>query len=150
MIKRVSLSLVLASCAAALFWPAAPPTSAADEVDVIVNKANTISDLPLADARKIFLGDKTTWPSGKRVSILMLAQGQPERAVILREIYKMSEADYAKYFLQAAFTGKISAPPKDVPSAAQVKQLVAENPGAVGYAKKEDADDSVKVVLKIP
>src|SRR5450432_2133386 len=101
MIKRVSLSLVLASCAAALFWPAAPPTSAADEVDVIVNKANTISDLPLADARKIFLGDKTTWPSGKRVSILMLAQGQPERAVILREIYKMSEADYAKYFLQA-------------------------------------------------
>jgi ABC-type phosphate transport system substrate-binding protein len=150
MIKRVSVSLVLALCAGVLFWPSARPISAADEVDVIVNKTNTISDLPLADARKIFLGDKTTWPSGKRVTILMLAQGQPERAVILREIYKMSEADYSKYFLQAAFTGKISAPPKDVPSPAQVKQLVAENPGAVGYTKKEDVDDSVKVVLKLP
>jgi len=150
MTRRVLLSFVLLTAAALLFWPITSSISAADEVDVIVNKANTISDLPLPDARKIFLGEKTTWPSGKRVSILMLAQGQPERAVILREIYKMSEADYSKYFLQAAFAGKVSAPPKDVPSAAQVKQVVAENPGAIGYVKKEDVDDSVKVVLKFP
>jgi hypothetical protein len=43
----------------------------------------------------------------------MLAAG-PERTVVLREIYKMSEGDYSKYFLQAAFTGKIPAPSKDV------------------------------------
>ena len=48
--------------------------SAADEVDLIVNKANTIADLSLADAKKIFMGDKTTWPSGKRVSVLMAAR----------------------------------------------------------------------------
>src|SRR5262245_54129193 len=132
---------------------AAPPLtliSAAGEVDIIVNKANTTADLSVADARKIFLGDKTTWPSGKRVSILMLAQGQPEREVVLRDIYKMSESDYAKYFLQAAFTGKVSAPPKDIPSAAQLRQAVAENPGAHAYGKKEDLADSVKVVLRLP
>jgi hypothetical protein len=65
----------------------------------------------------------------------MLAAG-PERTVVLREIYKMSEGDYSKYFLQAAFTGKITAPSKDVASAAQVKQMVAGNPGAVGYVNK--------------
>jgi ABC-type phosphate transport system substrate-binding protein len=123
---------------------------AEDEIDVIVNKANTITDLSAADAKKIFMGDKSVWPSGKRVTILMLAQGQAERAVILREIYKMNEADYGKYFLQAAFTGRITAPPKDVASAAQMKQLVAENPGAIGYLKKAEVDDSVKVVLKFP
>jgi ABC-type phosphate transport system substrate-binding protein len=124
-------------------------TAAGGEVDVIVNKANTVDDLPLADAKKVFMGDKSTWASGKRVTILMLAQGQPERAVVLREIYKLPEDGYEQYFTQAAFAGKVSAPPKDVASAAQMKQAVAANPGAIGYVKKEDVDDSVKAVLKL-
>jgi ABC-type phosphate transport system substrate-binding protein len=123
--------------------------SAAGEVDIVVNKTNAVSDLTVADAKKIFLCDKTTWPSGKRISVLMLSQGQQERSVVLSELYKMSEADYAKYFLQAAFTGKVSAPPKEVSSAAQAKQYIDANPGAIGYLKKEDVDDSVKVVLKL-
>jgi hypothetical protein len=51
--------------------------AAGEEVDVIVNKANTIDDLPIADAKKVLMGAKSTWPSGKRVTILMLAQGLP-------------------------------------------------------------------------
>jgi ABC-type phosphate transport system substrate-binding protein len=123
--------------------------AAGEEVDIIVNKTNTIDDLSLADAKKVFMGDKSTWPSGKRVTILMLAPGQPERAIVLRQIYKMSEDDLGQYFTQAAFAGKVSAPPKDVASAAQMKQAVAGNPGAIGYVKKEDVDDTVKAVLKL-
>lgn len=123
--------------------------AAGDEVDIIVNKANTVDDLPLADAKKVFMGDKSTWPSGKRVTILMLAPGLPERAVLLREIYKMPEDQLGQYFVQAAFAGKVAAPPKDVATAAQMKQAVAANPGAIGYVKKEDVDDTVKVVLKL-
>jgi ABC-type phosphate transport system substrate-binding protein len=145
--------LTLATAALLIFISLVLPpgrVSAADEVDLIVNKANTISDLSLADAKKIFMGDKTTWPSGKRVSVLMAAAGSPERAVVLREIFKMSDAEYTKYFMQAAFTGKVTAPPKDMSSASQMKTTVAGNPGAVGYVMKADADDTVKVVLKIP
>lgn len=120
-----------------------------EEVDIIVNKTNPIDDLPLADAKKAFLGDKTTWPNGKRVTALMLAQGLPERVVVLREIFKMPEDQLSQYFVQAAFAGKISAPPKEVSSAAQMKQAVAANPGAIGYVKKEDVDDTVKAVLKL-
>ncbi len=123
--------------------------AAGEEVDIIVNKANTIDDLSLADAKKVFMGDKSTWPSGKRVTILMLAQGLPERAVVLREIYKMPEDQFGQYFVQAAFAGKVAAPPKDIASAAQMKQAVAANPGAIGFVKKEDVDDTVKAVLKL-
>src|ERR1700691_6068816 len=35
-------------------------SAAGGEVDVIVNKANTIGDLSPADAQKVFMGDKTT------------------------------------------------------------------------------------------
>jgi len=123
--------------------------AAGEEVDIIVSKANTIDDLPMADAKKVFVGDKSTWPSGKRVTILMLAPGTPARAAVLHQIYKMSEDDYGQYFTQAAFSGKVAAPPKDIASGAQMKQAVAANPGAIGYVSKADVDDTVKVVLKL-
>jgi ABC-type phosphate transport system substrate-binding protein len=142
----LAAALLLVASSALLLRGAA---AAGEEVDIIVNKANTIDDLAVADAKKIFMGDKTTWPSGKRVTILMIAPGQPDRAIVLRQIYKMSEDEFEQYFTQAAFAGKVSAPPKDVASAAQMKQSVAANPGAIGYVKKEDVDDTVKVVLKL-
>jgi ABC-type phosphate transport system substrate-binding protein len=150
MVKRALIFVAVLSIALAdLSIDARHAAAAEDGVAIIVNKANPTADLTLADAKKIFMGDKSTWPNGKRITVLMLAQGQPERAVVLRVIYKMSEADYGKYFLQAAFTGKVSAPPKDVASPAVVKGEVGANPGAVGYVKASEADDSVKIVLKI-
>ena len=122
----------------------------AEEVDVVINKSNSLAQLSLDDARKIFMGDKTVWPNGKHITVMMLAPGQPERAAIVREIYKMNEADYDRYFLEAAFTGRVPAPPKEVRSVVQMKQLLAQNPGAIGYLKKSDVDDSVKVILKLP
>jgi len=62
----------------------------------------------------------------------------------------MNESEYTKYFLQAAFSGRVLAAPRDLPSAAQMKARLAANPNAIGYLKKEDVDDSVKVLLKLP
>lgn len=129
---------------------AARATLAADEIDIVVNKSNSVESLTLADVKKIFVGDKGSWSNGKRITVIMLAQGSPERDAVLRDVYKMSESDYTKYFLQASFTGKVDAPPKDDSSASQVKQDVAGNPGAIGYLKASDVDGTVKVVCKLP
>jgi ABC-type phosphate transport system substrate-binding protein len=123
---------------------------AVEEVDVVVNKSNDIAPLSREEARRIFMGDKSSWRGGKRITVLMLAPDQPERVVILEAVFKMNESDYTKYFLQAAFTGHVQAAPKDLPSAAQMKAHLVANPNAIGYLKKEDVDDSVKVVLKLP
>jgi hypothetical protein len=50
-------------CCAAI--PSSRVLAAGDEVDIIVNKANPVNELSLADARKIFIGDKGSWPSAK-------------------------------------------------------------------------------------
>jgi ABC-type phosphate transport system substrate-binding protein len=121
-----------------------------EEVAVIVNPANPISSLSPGDLQKIFSGDKAKWSNGKHILLIMAAPGSPERSVILKNVYKMSEGEYAKYFLQATFTGAVSAPPKEATSAAQIKQLVAENPGAIGYINQQEVDGSVKVVAKVP
>jgi hypothetical protein len=61
----------------------------------------------------------------------------------------MSETDYARYFLQAAFAGRITAPPRDVSSVDQMKQLLNSDPNAIGHLPKSDVNDSVKVVFRI-
>jgi ABC-type phosphate transport system substrate-binding protein len=135
---------LLASCPQVLTSSAAP-----DEIDVVVPKSNNAGPLSIEDVRRIFMGEKSSWVGGKRISVLMLAPGQAERGVVLREIFKMTESDYTKYFLQAAFTGRVQAAPKDLPSAAQMKARLAANPNAIGYLKKEDVDDSVRVLLQL-
>jgi hypothetical protein len=62
----------------------------------------------------------------------------------------MNESDYTKYFLQAAIAGRVEEAPKVLRSAIQMKARLAANPAAIGYLKKEDVDDSVKVVMKLP
>jgi ABC-type phosphate transport system substrate-binding protein len=125
-------------------------SAAQEEVDVVVNKSNAVAPLSREEARRIFMGDKSSWPGGKRITVLMLAPDQPERVVILQAVFKMSESEYTKYFLQAAFTGHVLAAPRDLPSAAQMKAHLAANPNAIGYLKKEDLDEGVKVVLRLP
>jgi ABC-type phosphate transport system substrate-binding protein len=126
------------------------PTIADDQVAIIANTSNSVSTLSAGDLHRIFLGEKSTWPNGKHIFVVMAAPGSPERAVILKDVYKMNESEYAKYFMQASFTGAVAAPPKDASSAAQMKQLVAANPGAVGYVPQQEVSDSVKVLLKVP
>jgi ABC-type phosphate transport system substrate-binding protein len=140
------LSLILmANCAQLLAVNAAP-----EEVDVLVNRANSATVLSREDVRRIFIGDKSSWPGGKRITVLMLTSDQPERGIVLRDVFKMNESDYTKYFLQAAFTGHVQAPPRDLPSALQMKEHLVANPNAIGYLKKQDVDDSVRVVLRLP
>ena len=126
------------------------PVVADDQVAIIVNPANPITAMTLPEAQKIFLAEKSTWSNGKRVVLFMAAPGTPSRDVILKKIYKMSDSEFVKYFIQAGFTGEVAAPPKDVSSSAQIKQLVAANIGAIGYVNADEADDTVKIVLKLP
>jgi ABC-type phosphate transport system substrate-binding protein len=126
------------------------PVTADEQVAIIVNPANSVSTLSPGDLHKIYMGDKGSWPNGKHIFLIMAPPGSPERAAMLKNVFKMSEGEYAKYFLQATFTGAISAPPKEASSAAEIKQLVAANAGAIGYVKPQDADDTVKVLLKVP
>jgi ABC-type phosphate transport system substrate-binding protein len=144
-VSTLTLAL-LAGCARLLTVSASP----GEEVDVVVNKSNNAGTLSREEVRRIFVGEKSSWSGGKRITVLMLAPERPERAVLLREILKMNESDYTRYFLQAAFTGRIEAAPKELPSAEQMKARLVANPNAIGYLNKQDVDESLKVVLRIP
>jgi ABC-type phosphate transport system substrate-binding protein len=126
-----------------------PVEAAGDSLVVIVNPANPVDNLSLAELKKLFLSDRSRWDTGKAVAPVMLTAGAPERTSFLKIVCGMSDADMSKYFLQAAFTGKSATPPKEVSSASAVKSFVAGSPGGIGFVKTDElpaGDTTVKAV----
>jgi hypothetical protein len=115
-------------------------------VAIIVNPSNPVENCSFDDLRKIFMGEKSHWPNGRRITLVMLDPAQPERKVVLREIYNMSEKDLNNHFIQGVFTGGVLAPPKTLASAAEVRRFVFNVPGAIGYVKGTEVDASVKTL----
>ena len=120
--------------------------SASSDLAIIINKSNPVSDISFADLRKIFLAEQKYWPNGRRVTVVMREPGQAERAAVLRQLYRMSNHDYERYFMRAEFTGEGHGVPKSLSSAAGVRKFVYNVPGAIGYVRADEADGSVKVV----
>lgn len=133
----------------ALLLAASPPAWAGEAIVVIVNSANPTDNLSLAELKKLFLSERSRWDTGKAVAPVMLGPGAAERVAFLKQICGMSDADFSKYFVQAAFTGKDAAAPKEVSSARDVKSVVAGSPGAIGFVKASDfsaGDSGIKAV----
>ena len=129
------------------FWPPFLNGAGSDQsVAIIVNPSNPVENCSFDELRKIFMGEKSHWPNGRRITLVMLDPAQPERKVVLREIYNMSEKDLNNHFIQGVFTGGVLAPPKTLASAAEVRKFVFNVPGAIGYVKGTDVDPSVKTL----
>ena len=134
-----------------LAMPACPVQAGGDPIVVIVNVANPVDNLSIGELKKLFLSDRSRWDTGKAVAPVMIAAGAPERTAFLKAVCGMYDADFGKYFLQAAFTGKSATAPKEVNASASVKSFVANSPGAIGFVKAGDfhgdgSDGGVKAV----
>jgi hypothetical protein len=60
----------------------------------------------------------------------------------------MSEATYQDYLLKGLFTGDVFLSPKILASPSVVRKFVLNAPGAIGYLRASDVDNTIKV-LKI-
>lgn len=150
-LRRIAVLALLLVTATVI--PPPPARAGGDPIVVIVNGANPVDSLSIGDLKKLFLSDRSKWDTGKSVAPVIVTAGAPERTAFLKQVCAMSDADFGKYFMQAAFTGKSATPPKEVTSAASVKTFVASSPGGIGFLKAIDfhgngSDGGVKA-LKI-
>src|ERR1700744_1346666 len=81
-----------------------------DDLAIVVNKTNPVTNLTKAQLKKIILGEQAAWRSGKKGSVALRGPGQAERLAVLSEICGMSEEDLKQYLAHASFTGDASAP----------------------------------------
>jgi ABC-type phosphate transport system substrate-binding protein len=117
-----------------------------DDLVVVVNKANSADNVTKVQLRKMMLGEQASWPSGKKVSVVLRSAGQPERAEALRAVCGMSEDQFNEAWMHASFNGDTASPPKALGSAQGVRALVMSIPGAIGFLLAADVNDTVKAI----
>ncbi len=144
----LALSIWIAPWAASL-----DQLGAAQKVDSLVmvaNKGNaSISNMTKSDAKRLLLGETTSWPNGRKVVVVLGTVGSANRTLVLQRVCGMSEAEYTRHNLQATFMGDTVASVVEAPSAAAVKSYVKVNPGAVGFLRESEVDDNVKAVWPV-
>ena len=122
--------------------------AAAASVAIVVNNEVPVDELSFAEVRKVFLGERQFWNPRLRVVLLMRAPVAPERDVVLRTIYQMSESQFRQYWISKVFRADVSSGPKIVYSTEMAADLITAIPGAVAFVDATQIPKGMKV-LKI-
>jgi len=113
---------------------------------IVVNRTNPVENIPFAELRKIFLGNRSYWINGRRITLVMRDPGEPERRAILRDVCGMNEDQLKNHFIHGLYTGEILVSPKTLSTPTGVRRFIFNVPGAIGYLRSADVDSTVKVV----
>ena len=124
----------------------AQQSAASEPLAIVVNRSNPVDDLSFTELRTIFLGGRSHWANGRRITLVMRQPGDPERKAILRDVCGMNEDQLNTHFLRGLFTGEILVSPKILDTPAGVRKFLFNVPGAIGYLRVSDVDGSVKTV----
>jgi hypothetical protein len=112
----------------------------AETLAIVVNQANPVQALTLAELRRIFMLDTQTWPNGRKITVVLREKGQPEREEAIRLVCDMSEVDYDHHILFQTFRGSIGWGPRSIMSAKAMLRFIFNVPGAIGYVPADDVE----------
>lgn len=131
--------------------PAAALARAADtrptaEFAVIASPEVPVSNLTIADLRKIFLGDRQFWTPKLRVQLLVRSPVARERAVVVWTICKMSEAQFGQHWIGKVMRAETTSSPQQFTSNQQALNLVSNTPGAIAIVNAAQIPGGMKVV----
>jgi|SRR5271154_4969182 len=111
----------------------------AHHMAVVVNKDNGVQNVTSAHLTKILKGEVKKWPDGRNV-LLVLHNSSPGEMATLQHLSKMPESDVKA--LLALHKDEI----RTVVSDADVIEIVASTPGAIGFVEEHSITDRVIVV----
>ncbi|MCH2241625.1 MAG: hypothetical protein MK041_06775 [Aquabacterium sp.] len=118
------------------------------QVAVIVSPKSPLASMTQEQVSNLFLGKTTALPSGGNAQLADLPESSPVREAFYSKAAGKSASQVKATWARLTFSGK-AVPPKELPTAAEVKAFVAKNPDAVGYIEKSAVDGSVKAVLTL-
>ncbi len=126
-----------------LFW--ACQWLPAQEVAIVANKDNPVSDVSLDRLIKYFKADKQRWENGGKIKLAVMPLSSPAGKTVLAKIYKMSEKEYKKFWLKKVFKGDAVAPARKS-SVAEVLAFLASEINGLAFIPAGQADATVKVL----
>lgn len=115
------------------------------DVVPIVSPGNPVDSLAENELANIFLGKTSRFPNGENAVPLDQSESSSMRNEFYSEHTGKSAAQIKAHWSKMIFTGR-GKPPRMFDSSDEIKQWVAQNPNAIGYIDRDQADDSVKIL----
>jgi hypothetical protein len=140
--SRTFIAALLLGCLTALSPRA---TAQAADVAVVVNSSSRLTNLSLDDLRKLFAGERRTWPGGVPVKLIIRAPGCHERFVLLK-LLGMKEGEYKQYWSAQTFRGEAESEPFTAPSLGMTLEAVRIFPGAITLIDIRDVKSGIKIL----
>ena len=115
---------------------------------VIAHPKSGAEQLSKEQVVNIFLGRFRQFPSGIAAEPIDQAASSSEKAVFYQRLVGKELAEINAYWARLVFSGRTQ-PPRQAASAAQVLEMVAANPGAIGYIERPKNESRVKIVFEV-
>ena len=90
-----------------------------------------VTDVTLADAARMLLGERRFWSSGTPIVVLMPPVDSPARRFMLERLFHMTEQVYRRHTLEQLYRGEIEYAPKVVASHEEALAFLAASHGAL-------------------
>ena len=120
------------------------PAGLGGDIAVVVRGDTPVDGLSLTEIRKLLLGERQYWNGTLRVTLLMREPGARERDVVLKNIYRMNEADFQRFWIEKIFRAEAQTGPKIVYSDQMAAELVAAIPGSIAFVDASRTPKNLK------
>ncbi|MDO8826251.1 hypothetical protein [Methylophaga sp.] len=112
---------------------------------VIVNPMLDDLQLSKTTLRAIFAMRISQWPDGTPVNVFVLDDEHPLHIQFCKSLLGMFPYQLRRIWDQQAFSGT-GVRPNRVNDEAEMRQRIANTPGAIGYISEPEIDDTVSIV----
>ena len=119
--------LVATGLAAASVFAAEPA-----DFKVVVNSANTMTEIDVGNLSRIYLKETASWPDGSEAFPVDMAPDTEARKEFSKAVHGRNVAAIKSYWQRQIFSGK-GTPPMEFSSEEDLLFFVSEMPGAIGY-----------------
>lgn len=111
---------------------------------LVANSGVSTEALTKTDVMNIFLGKKTTWDNGSKITFVILKEGDTHKK-FLRTYVKRNPTQFKNHWKKMLFTGK-GVIPKSFASDADVVDYVSKNENTVGYISSSGSTAGTKII----
>lgn len=122
-------------------WQSVP----AGAVEVIAHPSVASARLSLVQAKALFSMRQTRWPDGTRVWVFVLPDAHPTHSAFSKGVLNLYPYQLRQTWDRQVYSGTGQAP-IEVATEEEMLNRVANTPGAIGYVRKVNPHDPVRVI----
>lgn len=145
--RAVSLLAFVGLVAAALLALAPRPVRAGNDVAlaIIVSPTSKLSNISIADLRRVFQSERLTDPEGNKLIALNHPPKTVDRVGFDQTVMGMDADEVGRFWIDRKIRGG-NGPPRTVESLATLRRVVEKLPGAIGYIRPAQLSNEVRAI----